>query len=175
MISSSSSKKQLDFFRKTDKIEKKRSNILIDTATSICSSTESSSLKNWISVRRWMKICSQEFEKCLIAFLPVHINYPKKYVWQQFLQILYGLDSSAVWDKIVILVFVNIISQIFYLLPWKNKTRYHFLHIHVRYTTSSKRYSSVKRLYYKYWKNIPLLCPIYLSMLLLNALFKKYW
>ena len=151
---------------------------MIDIATSICSSTESSSLKNWISVRRWMKICSQEFEKCLIAFLPVHINYPKKYVWQQFLQILYGLDSSAVWDKIVIVLFVNTSScKHFTCFLENNQTRYHFLHIHVRYTMSKKNIlPSNDFITSKAKKNdSPFVPNLYLSMLLLNTLFKIYW
>ena len=82
---------------------------------------------------------------------------------QQFLQILYGLDSSAVWDKIVIVLFVNTSScKHFTCFLENNQTRYHFLNIHVRYTMSKKNIlpsndfitSKAKK------KIIPLLCPI---------------
>ena len=97
---------------------------------------------------------------------------------QQFLQILYGLDSSAVWDKIVIVLFVNTSScKHFTCFLENNQTRYHFLHIHVRYTMSKKNIlpsndfitSKAKK------KNdSPFVPNLYLSMLLLNTLFKIY-
>ena len=82
---------------------------------------------------------------------------------QQFLQILYGLDSSAVWDKIVIVLFVNTSScKHFTCFLENNQTRYHFLHIHVRYTMSKKKifFRQTTLLQVKQKKMIPLLCPI---------------